>query len=152
MLVRHKNYLLIFERIPYSIECPYFPFRLYIGDDTCFFFLPFGLCQHGTWKTMPFIIIRFVRAPATTHAWKTSLKREEENILWQLGQSLLKRWEEEEERGEKWLKVGTMLAGCTYLGKVQLNPMKWLESCMRQMNTYFGQFHDLTFNLICNLR
>ena len=30
---------------------------------------------------------------ATTHAWKTSLKREEENILWQLGQSLLKRWE-----------------------------------------------------------
>ena len=118
----------------------------------CFFFLPFGLCQHGTWKTMPFIIIRFVRAPATTHAWKTSLKREEENILWQLGQSLLKRWEEEEERGEKWLKVGTMLAGCTYLGKVQLNPMKWLESCMRQMNRYFGQFHDLTFNLICNLR
>ena len=48
---------------------------------------------------------------------------------------------------ESWNDVGWL-----YLGKVQLNPMKWLESCMRQMNTYFGQFHDLTFNLICNLR
>ena len=48
---------------------------------------------------------------------------------------------------ESWNDVGWL-----YLGKVQLNPMKWLESRMRQMNTYFGQFHDLTFNLICNLR
>ena len=47
---------------------------------------------------------------------------------------------------ESWNDVGWL-----YLSKVQLNPMKWLESCMRQMNTYFGQFHDLTFNLICNL-
>ena len=32
---------------------------------------------------------------------------------------------------ESWNYVGWL-----YLGKVQLNPMKWLESCMRQMNTY----------------
>ena len=47
---------------------------LYWGRD-CFFFLPFGLCQHGTWKTMPFIIIRFVRAPGHHSCLKNITKK-----------------------------------------------------------------------------
>ena len=87
------NYLLIFGWIPYSIECPYFPFRLYIGDETVSFFFLLDCVNMEREKQCHLSSFDSFGRQATTHAWKTSLKREEENILWQLGQSLLKRWE-----------------------------------------------------------
>jgi hypothetical protein len=126
------NFLLDFT---YCIECPHSHVRLYIGDETCFFFLPFGLCQHGTLKTMPFIIIRFVRAPGHHSCLKNITKKRRRKHFVTIRSISLKKvgggGRKRRKMNESWNDVGWL-----YLNKVQLNPMKWLESCMRQMNTY----------------